>query len=76
MPVGPRLIVLTFKKTTEVPFGKFTGAGFKQGETLAGSPCFVMPSPFATTYAVHAHLQELREWVRNTRRDRPTTSET
>ncbi len=64
-PSNPRLIIFTFKKTAEVLFGRFQGAGFKDGFTLAGARCYVMPSPFASTDEVDARLLELRDWVRN-----------
>lgn len=63
--VSPRLIVFTFKKTAEQLFGRFTGAGFNAQRTFAGSPCFVMPSPFAPAANAEELLVELRQWVQD-----------
>jgi len=64
-PSKPRVIIFTFKKTAEVLFGRFPGAGFKDSFSLAGARCYVMPSPFAPADEVDTRLIELRDGVRN-----------
>jgi TDG/mug DNA glycosylase family protein len=65
--VDAPLILFTYKRTAEVLFGRFAGAGLVAGQDVLPGEAFVMPGPYAPGPQVDATLAQLLPLTRRAR---------
>jgi hypothetical protein len=56
---APRLVIFTFKRTTEVVLGRIRGHGLIPADARWGIDCFVMPGPYERADRVDAAMRAL-----------------
>ena len=57
------LVIFTYKKTAEVLFGRFSGAGLLPAQEVVPGEAFVMPGPYAPRDQETARLEQLRKYL-------------
>ena len=57
------LVIFTYKRTAEILFGRFSGAGLLSDRDVLPGEAFVMLGPYAPRVQVDATLDQLRDWL-------------